>query len=136
MRRNGANGREVACGLLVMVCVLVMMGRGWAQGSEPTQNPGQNPTQNSGQAPGRELPDAPGVSQKKDQSENPVQFVEHKTKRELLRARDWESSEPTQNPGQNPTQNSGQAPGRELPDAPGVSQKKDQSENPVHQEVL
>src|ERR1022692_1329681 len=91
MRRNGANGREVACGLLVMVCVLGMMGRGGAQGGEPTQNPGQKPTQNSGQAPGRELPDAPGVSQKKDQSENPVQFVEHKTKRELLRARDWES---------------------------------------------
>ncbi|MGO9168410.1 MAG: hypothetical protein ACLP56_16210 [Candidatus Sulfotelmatobacter sp.] len=77
----------------MMLCVLVMMGRGWTQGTEPAQNP----TQNSGQAQGKELPDAPGESkkpgesQKKDQSGNPVEFVEHKTKRELLRARDWES---------------------------------------------
>ena len=31
------------------------------------------------------------MSQKKDESANPVESVEHKTKRELLRARDWES---------------------------------------------
>jgi len=68
---------------------LLLAGRGpvWAQGSEPPQNPAQN----SGQGQGKELPDAPGESQKKDQSGNPVQFVEHKTRRELLRARDWES---------------------------------------------
>ena len=70
----------------LLVFVLVMIGPGWAQGSEP----GQNPTQNSGQAPGKELPDAPGESKKK-QSGNPVEFVTHKTKHELLRARDWES---------------------------------------------
>jgi len=81
--RSQRNG----CGVLVIVCVLVVTGRGWAQGSEPAQNPAQD----SAQAPGKQLPDAPGESPKKDQSGNPVQFVEHKTKRELLRARDWES---------------------------------------------
>src|ERR1039457_3881284 len=91
MGRNGANGREVACGLLVMVCVLVMMGRGWAQGSEPRQNPGQNPTQNSGQSPGRELPDAPGVSKKKEQSGNPVVMTRDAATAGLKKARDWES---------------------------------------------
>ena len=70
----------------LLVFVLVMIGPGWAQGSEP----GQNPAQNSGQAAGKELPDAPGESKKK-QSGNPVEFVTHKTKHELLRARDWES---------------------------------------------
>jgi hypothetical protein len=53
--------------------------------------PAQNPAPNSGQSQGKELPNAPGESQKKDQSENPAQFVGNKTKRELLRARDWES---------------------------------------------
>ncbi len=67
----------------LLVCLLVVTGRelGRAQGSEPAQT--------SGQAAGQELPDAP--SQKTEQSGNPVQFVGHKTKRELLRARDWES---------------------------------------------
>jgi hypothetical protein len=58
-----------------------------AQGSEPAQSPAQD----AGQEPAKPLPDAPGESKKKDQSGNPAQFVERKTKRELLRARDWES---------------------------------------------
>ena len=86
-RVPGSQSRRNGCGLLVIACVLAMMGRVWAQGSEPTQSPAQN----SGQTAAKPLPDAPEESQKKDQSENPVQFVEHKTKRELLRARDWES---------------------------------------------
>jgi hypothetical protein len=97
-RARGAQGR--ACFVLVMVCA-VGVGRGWAQGSEPTQNPGQNPTQNSGQAPGKELPDAPGESNK-DEGASPVQQVEDKTKQAavmtrdaatagLKKARDWES---------------------------------------------
>jgi hypothetical protein len=73
-----------------MVCA-VGVGLGWAQGSEPGQSSTQDCAQSSGQAPGKELPDAPGESQKKDKSGNPAQFVEHKTMRELLRARDWES---------------------------------------------
>ena len=107
--------------MLVMVCVLVAMGRGWAQGSEPgqsqptqsqagqdrageasAQKSGENSTQNSGQAPGKELPDAPGESKKKEENGNPVQAVTGKTKEAaemtkdaatagLKRARDWES---------------------------------------------
>jgi hypothetical protein len=75
----------------VIACFLVLAGRGlgWAQVSEPANNPVQTPRQNAGQAPAKELPDAP--SKKKEQSGNPVTFVGHKTKRELLRARDWES---------------------------------------------
>ena len=82
---QGSQGR--ACFVLVIACLVVLVGRGlgWAQGSEPAQNPAQT----SGQGAGKDLPDAP--SQKKEQSGNPVQFVGHKTKHELLRARDWES---------------------------------------------
>jgi hypothetical protein len=76
--------------MFVVVCAL-MVGLGWAQGGEPAQTPGQSSGQSSGQTPGKELPDAPGEIKKKEQSGNPVEFVGHKTKRELLRARDWES---------------------------------------------
>ena len=110
LRSGQAQGR--ACGLMVMVCLLVVLGRGmgWAQGSEPAQNSGQSPAPdasqnappntpqntppNSGQAPAKELPDAPGAS-KKDESGNPVVAVADKTKdvatAGLLKARDWES---------------------------------------------
>jgi hypothetical protein len=80
-----------ACFVLVIICLLVATGLGWAQGGEPGQNPGQNTGQNSGEARGKQLPDSPGESKKKAQSGNPVEFVRHKTKHELLRARDWES---------------------------------------------
>jgi hypothetical protein len=71
--------------------------RGWAQ-SEPAENPPAS----SGQTQGKELPDAPGET-KKEESPNPVQAVEDRTKQamdltksaattELLKARDWESS--------------------------------------------
>jgi len=106
MRHKISGGRDRACGAFVMVCLLVVMGRGvaWAQGSEPAQTqqgqePGQpsggapqknNPAEQSGQAPAKELPNAPGEN-KKAESGNPVQSVGHRTKRELLRARDWES---------------------------------------------
>jgi hypothetical protein len=79
---------------LKFVMVYALGTVGWAQVGVPAQNPEQqqsSPAQPSGQAPAKQLPDAPDESKKKDQSENPVQFVEHKTKRELLRARDWES---------------------------------------------
>jgi hypothetical protein len=69
---------------------LMWAGGGGAQGAEPGQAPAQSSGQTSGQAPGKELPNAPDAS-KKEQNGNPVEFVEHKTKRQLLRARDWES---------------------------------------------
>jgi hypothetical protein len=83
-RTRRARGRS--CFVLVVICALAC-GTGWAQGSEP----GQNPAQASGQTAGKQLPDSPGESKKKAQSGNPVEFVTHKTKHELLRARDWES---------------------------------------------
>jgi hypothetical protein len=92
-RAQGSRGR--ACFVLVIACSLVLGGRGLglAQGNEPVNNPvptpERAPAQSSGQETGKELPDAP--SQKKEESGNPVQFVGHKTKHELLRARDWES---------------------------------------------
>jgi hypothetical protein len=76
-RARGARGKAYAA--LVLLFVVVAAGRGWAQSSEP------------GQTQGKELPDAPDESKKKEQNGNPVEFVKHKTKRELLRARDWES---------------------------------------------
>ncbi|MGB2604484.1 MAG: hypothetical protein WBC78_12875 [Candidatus Sulfotelmatobacter sp.] len=95
-----------ACGVLVALCVLVLTGRSrvWAQGDEPGQKqPEQSQPQASGssQAPAQEIPDAPGET-KKDESANPVQQVEDKTKQAvnmtrdaatagLLKARDWES---------------------------------------------
>jgi len=110
-----AGARDRAYGFLVMVCLLTIMCPETvrAQGSEPaqnppanpsespSQNPSQTPTENSGQTPGKELPDAPGES-KKDESANPVQEIQDKTKQAvgmtrdvatagLLRARDWES---------------------------------------------
>ena len=90
---QGPRGR--ACSVLVSMGLLVVTGLGWAQGSEPTQSPAQNSTSNStsnsGQTAGKQLPDSPGESKKKAQSGNPVEFVRHKTKHQLLRARDWES---------------------------------------------
>ena len=89
--QRARRSRGKACFVFVIACFLVLAGRGlgWAQVSEPANNPVQTPRQNAGQAPAKELPDAP--SKKKEQSGNPVTFVGHKTKRELLRARDWES---------------------------------------------
>ena len=75
--------------MLAIMCLLVVTKLGWAQGGEPTQSPAQNST--SGQTPEKQPPDSPGESKKKAQSGNPVEFVTHKTKHELLRARDWES---------------------------------------------
>ena len=84
------------CGLLVVgLCALSLGGRTQAQESEPAndppQTPAQTPAQSSGRDSGKQLPDAPDESKKKEQNGNPVQFVGHKTKHELLRARDWES---------------------------------------------
>ncbi|HZW94215.1 MAG TPA: hypothetical protein VFF64_14785 [Candidatus Eremiobacteraceae bacterium] len=94
------------CGVLVALCVLVVTGtsRVWAQGDEPGQKqPEQSQPQAgaSGQAPAQETPDAPGET-KKDESANPVQQIQDKTKQAvsmtkdaatagLLKARDWES---------------------------------------------
>jgi len=87
--------KERLLGMTLKFVMVYALGTvGWAQVGVPAQNPEQqqsSPAQPSGQAPAKQLPDAPDESKKKDQSENPVQFVEHKTKRELLRARDWES---------------------------------------------
>ncbi len=77
-----------------VVCLLVVTGRGevWAQDSEPAQSSPQSTEQKAGRAQEKQLPDSPGESKKKQQqSGNPVEFVRHKTKHELLRARDWES---------------------------------------------
>jgi hypothetical protein len=99
-RTRGSQGRT--CFVMGMVCLLAMMGRGWAQGNEPGQSSGQNPPQSSGQE-GQQLPDAPGADrEKKDESGNPVQAVTDRTKQAaeatkdaatagLKKARDWES---------------------------------------------
>ena len=95
-----------ACGVLVALCLLVVTGksRGWAQGDEPGQKqPEQSQPQAGGssQAPAQEIPDAPGET-RKDESANPVQQIQDKTKQivsqttdtaktTLLKARDWES---------------------------------------------
>ena len=107
MRFGIVLGGGVYCGL-VMACVLAVGGAGWAQASEPAQNqPGQSqggetaPQSQSTQAPEQKLPDAPSESKKED-SANPVQQVEDKTKQAaqmtkdaatagLIKARDWES---------------------------------------------
>jgi len=77
---------------LVMVCALGT-GLGWAQGSEPAQNPEQQSS--PPQTQGKELPDAPDESKKKEESANPVQAVADKTRdvatAGLKKARDWES---------------------------------------------
>ena len=97
-KRKVKTTAQVARGLMV-VCTLIVMGRGWALGqAQPQQG---NPTQSPGQAGGKELPDAPGET--KQESANPVQQVEDKTKQavdmtksaaqsQLIRARDWEST--------------------------------------------
>ena len=95
-----------ACGVLVALCLLVVTGksRGWAQGDEPGQKqPEQSQPQAGGssQAPAQEIPDAPGET-RKDESANPVQQIQDKTKQivsqttdtaktTFLKARDWES---------------------------------------------
>jgi hypothetical protein len=85
-----------ACFVVGIVCVLAMMGRGWAQGSEGGQDSSQKPSQESGQSREKELPDAPGASkEKKEDNPNPVQAVVGMTRDAatagLIRARDWES---------------------------------------------
>jgi hypothetical protein len=90
---------------LAALCVLVVAGRSrvWAQGDEPGQKPpeqSQPQAGEPGQAPAQN-PNAPGEP-KTDESANPVQQVEDKTKQAvaatkdaatagLLKARDWES---------------------------------------------
>ncbi len=92
--------------MLVALCLLVVTGksRGWAQGDEPGQKqPEQSQPQAGGssQAPAQEIPDAPGET-RKDESANPVQQIQDKTKQivsqttdtaktTFLKARDWES---------------------------------------------
>jgi hypothetical protein len=85
--------------VLLMVCAVFMISRARcaAQGNEPAQSPAQS----SGQTQGKDLPEAPGES-KKDESANPVQQVQDKTKEAVnltkdaavsgvMKARDWES---------------------------------------------
>jgi hypothetical protein len=93
--RRGREKRTVMRGLMLL-CALVMIGRGRVRGQEqPT-----NPSEPTGQAAGKEVPDSPGES-KKD-NPNPAQQVEDKTKQALdmtkdvaqvgfVKARDWES---------------------------------------------
>ena len=87
---------RVARGLM-LVCALVIIGRGRVRGQEQQGNPPEP----AGQAAGKELPDAPGETEK--ESATPAQQVEDKTKQAvdltkdvakggLLKARDWESS--------------------------------------------
>lgn len=82
---------------LMLVCALVVIGRGRVRGQEQQGNPPQP----AGQAAGKELPDAPGETKK--ESATPAQQVEDKTKQALdmtkdvaqmgfVRARDWEST--------------------------------------------
>ncbi len=96
IRRQRA-GWRVARGLM-LICALMVVGRGRVRGQEQQGNPPEP----AGQAAGKELPDAPGES-KKDESGNPVQEIQDRTKQAvnvtrdaatagLLRARDWESS--------------------------------------------
>jgi hypothetical protein len=94
MRQRALVARDRACGALVMVCLLVVMAREWGArqraGTESgagAEQPCEHPDRRR-----RKSFRMRRESKKKDQSENPVQFVDrHKTKRELLRARDWES---------------------------------------------
>jgi hypothetical protein len=80
----------------MLVCALVMIGRGRVRGQEQG-----DPPKPAGQATGKELPDSPGET-KKDGA-TPTQQVEDKTKQALgmtkdvaqvglVRARDWEST--------------------------------------------
>ncbi len=94
--RRGRAGWRVARGLM-LVCALVVVGRGRVRGQE---QPG-NPPEPAGQATGKELPDSPGETKK--ESATPAQQVEDKTKQaldmtkdvaqvEFVKARDWEST--------------------------------------------
>ena len=94
--RRGRTAWRVARGLM-LVCALVMVGRGRLRGQDQPGTPPESP----GQSTGKELPDAPGET-KKD-SANPAQQVEDMTKQAvditknaatagLFKARDWESS--------------------------------------------
>src|SRR6202051_4918691 len=84
-------GKRVRVSGAVVLCVLMMMGLGWAQDSKPNPESEQ----------GKELPDAPGES--KEQGTGPAQQIEDRTKQVgemtkdaatagLIRARDWEST--------------------------------------------
>jgi len=67
----------------VTVCVLLLVGRGKAQTSQPEQNPNQKSEQEQQQ----KLPDEP----KKQESENPVVLTKDAAAAGLKKARDWES---------------------------------------------
>jgi len=83
-----------ACSVLV-VCLWLVAGRGWAQNGEPGQTPAASSSQSSGQEPGTQIPDSPGETKKKEQNGNPVEAVAGKTvgaaTHGLRMARDWES---------------------------------------------
>jgi hypothetical protein len=84
-------GKRVRVSGAVVLCVLMMMGLGWAQDGKPDPESGQ----------GKDLPEAPGETKK--ESAGPVQQVEGRTKQVggmteraaaagLIRARNWEST--------------------------------------------
>jgi hypothetical protein len=84
-------GKRVRVSGAVVLCVLMMMGLGWAQDGKPDPESAQ----------GKELPDGPGETKK--ESAGPVQQVEDRTKQVgemteraaaagLIRARNWEST--------------------------------------------
>jgi hypothetical protein len=84
-------GKRVRVSGAVVLCVLMMMGLGWAQDSKPDPESGQ----------GKELSEAPGETKK--EGAGPVQQVEDRTKQVgemtehaaaagLIRARNWEST--------------------------------------------
>ncbi|MGC2794730.1 MAG: hypothetical protein WA899_22125 [Candidatus Sulfotelmatobacter sp.] len=77
--------------MLALLSLLVVTGRGlgWAQGSEPANNPAQAPAQSSGQVQEKQLPEAPDESKKK--SDNPVVVTKDAATAGLKKARDWES---------------------------------------------
>ena len=94
------------CSMVAVLCLLVLIGRGQgsAQENPATQNQEQPGTssQTTAPAPEQKLPDSPGESKKED-SANPIQQVEGKTKQAavatkdaatagLIRARNWEST--------------------------------------------
>ena len=102
MLPESAASRSRVWGVLVLICVWVLMmpGRGWAQGNESGQSqPEQTPP--AAQTQGKELPDAPGESKKEsagavqavqDKTRQAVEMTSHAAEAGLIRARNWEST--------------------------------------------
>jgi hypothetical protein len=103
MRERGKRTRrensQPAVRGLVLVCALAMA---WITGTAQEQSQPSNPPPSTGQSQGKDLPNAPSDT-KKDESGNPVQQMQDKTKQAaemtkdvategLIRARDWEST--------------------------------------------